>query len=141
MYLLDTNILSELMRPKPNRDVIRWLDQQFSNDLYISSITIAEIHLGIALLPDGKRKKTLRLAADFALQDFAENQLNFSEKSAVEYANIVAKRIKVGRPISVEDAQIASIALANKANLVTRNVNDFDRIDGLNIVNPFEQTQ
>ncbi|RTZ66941.1 MAG: VapC toxin family PIN domain ribonuclease [Aquificaceae bacterium] len=138
MYLLDTNILSELMRPTPNRGVINWLDQQFSNDLYISSITIAEIHLGIALLPDGKRRKTLKLAADLALQDFAENQLDFSEQSAIEYANIVAKRTKGGRPINVEDAQIASIALVNKANLVTRNVNDFDLIDGLNIINPFD---
>ena len=141
MYLLDTNILSELMRPRPNLDVINWLDNQFANELYISSITIAEIYLGIALLADGKRKKALTLAADSALNDFTVNQLDFTEKSALIYADIVSKRTKMGRPISVEDAQIAAIALSNKTVLVTRNVNDFDLIDGLNIVNPFSQRQ
>ena len=137
MYLLDTNILSELMRPRPNMDVVNWLDNQFANELYISSITIAEIHLGIALLADGKRKKALTLAADSALKDFTVNQLDFTEKSALIYADIVSKRTKMGRPISVEDAQIAAIALSNKTVLVTRNINDFDSIDGLDIFNPF----
>lgn len=139
MYLLDTNILSELMRPKPNMDVVNWLDNQFANELYISTITIAEIYLGIALLPDGKRKSAFMRAADFTLKDFSTNQLDFTEKSAFKYADIVSKRTKVGRPISIEDAQIAAIALTNNVVLVTRNVNDFDLIDGLDIVNPFLQ--
>ena len=138
MYLLDTNILSELMRPRPNLDVINWLDNQFANELYISSITIAEIYLGIALLADGKRKKALTLAADATLKDFATNQLDFTKKSALIYADIVSKRTKMGKPISVEDAQIAAITLSNKAVLVTRNINDFDSIDGLDIFNPFQ---
>ena len=137
MYLLDTNILSELMRPQPNRGVVNWLDNQFTNELYISTITIAEIHLGIALLPEGKRKKTLLLAGEFTLKSFKSKRLDFTEKTALTYANLVAKRRRLGRPISSEDAQIAAISLSNNAVLVTRNVNDFDLIDGLEILNPF----
>lgn len=126
------------MRPKPNKAVLNWLDNQFVDDLYISTITIAEIRLGIALLPSGKRQNELMLAADYTVKDFVGNQLDFTEKSAYAYATIVAKRTRIGRPISIEDAQIAAIASANEAILVTRNVNDFDLIECLEVVNPFE---
>ena len=138
--MLDTNILSEVMRLKPDKTVLHWLDDQFADDLYIASITIAKIHLGIALLPDGKRKKELTLAANYTIKDFASNKLDFTEKSALEYAGIVAERTRADRPISVEDAQIAAIALANNAVLVTRNINDFDLLDGLEVINPFSSS-
>ena len=136
-YLLDTNILSELMRMKPDHHVLDWIDNQLADELYISTITIAEIYLGIALLPEGKRKKALTQAARETMADFADNQLGFTEKSALEYADIVAKRTRAGRPISVEDAQIAVITRENHAMIVTRNINDFDLI-GVDRVNPFE---
>ncbi len=136
-YLLDTNILSELMRMKPDHHVLDWIDNQLADELYISTITIAEIYLGIALLPEGKRKKALTQAARETMADFADNQLDFTEKSALEYADIVAKRTRAGRPISVEDAQIAAITRENHAIIVTRNINDFDLI-GVDRVNPFE---
>lgn len=136
-YLLDTNILSELMRMKPDHHVLDWIDNQLADELYISTITIAEIYLGIALLPEGKRKKALTQAARETMADFADNQLDFTEKSALEYADIVAKRTRAGRPISVEDAQIAVITRENHAMIVTRNINDFDLI-GVDRVNPFE---
>ena len=137
MYLLDTNILSELMRINPNQDVIHWLDNQFVDDLAISSITIAEIRLGIALLPEGKRKQALSQAANHMFTDFAKNLRSFEADAAAYYAEIVAKRTKIGRPISVEDAQIAAIARVANAVLVTRNVVDFEKIEGLEVYNPF----
>ena len=136
MYLLDTNILSELMRLYPNSNVLDWVDNQYTEDLYISSITIAEIFLGIALLPEGKRKNALTLAAKDTLTDFTDKQLDFTPKAALEYADIVATRTRYGRPISIEDAQIAAIARANSASVVTRNVDDFKET-GVEIINPF----
>ena len=136
MYILDTNILSELMRPCPNNNVLNWLDNQYIEDLYISSISIAEIYLGIALLPEGQRKVALTLAANDALIAFSNKPLDFTQKAAREYADIVASRTRLGRPISVEDAQIAAIVRANNASVVTRNVNDFEAIN-VTIINPF----
>ena len=136
MHILDTNILSELMRSRPNNNVLDWLDNQYIDDLYISSITIAEIYLGIALLPDGKRKTALTRAANDTLIDFTDKQLDFTPKAALEYADIVASRTRSGKPISVEDAQIAAIARVNNASVVTRNINDFEAI-GVEIINPF----
>lgn len=137
MYILDTNILSELMRSRPNDNVLDWLDNQYIEDLYISSITIAEIYLGIALLPEGKRKTALIQAANDTLTDFTDKQLDFTPKAALEYADIVASRTQSGKPISVEDAQIAAIARANNTSVVTRNVNDFEGIK-VEIINPFD---
>ena len=137
MYLLDTNILSELMRPQVNPNVIDWLDNQQEGDLYISSITIAEIKLGIALLPEGKKRNLLTGAADYMLQNFADRLLDFDALSAEKYASIVADCTKMGRPISVEDAQIAAISQVHQYVLVTRNVRDFAMIDLLDIYNPF----
>lgn len=137
MFLLDTNILSELMRPKPSPQVIEWMDKQPVEDLTISSITVAEIRLGIALLPDGKRKSLLAGLAEEMLQEFVDNQLNFDNSAASEYAKIVSHCSKNGRAISTEDAQIASIARVYNAVLVTRNIRDFDMIENLELLNPF----
>lgn len=90
MYLLDTNILSELMRQQPNPQVLEWLDQQDVESMAISSITIAEIKLGIALLPNGKRKSLLAKLATEMFQEFAGNQYSFNTKCTDFYADIVA---------------------------------------------------
>lgn len=137
MYLLDTNILSELMRSQVNANVINWLDDKLEADLYISSITIAEIKLGIALLPSGKKRNLLAEAAHYVLQEFADRQLDFDAQSAEKYATIVAHCTQSGRPISVEDAQIAAISQVHQCILVTRNIRDFEIIDDLDIYNPF----
>ena len=117
---------------------MEWLDRQFTRDLFISTITLAEIRLGIALLANGKRKRLLTQAATETLQEFSSTTLNFDEKSAELYAIIVVECTKSGRPISVEDAQIAAISIANKLTLVTRNVADFEVIGNIEIFNPFE---
>jgi len=138
MILLDTNILSEVMRPAPEPRVLRWLDAQPDGDVWISAVTVAEILLGVELLPDGKRRELLSgLAQRMFEEDFAERCLPFDGLAAGEYAAIMAGRTRQGSPISVEDAQIAAIARAGRLTLATRNTRDFAGIKGLALVNPW----
>ncbi len=138
MYLLDTNIISELMRQKANQNVIKWLDNKPVSELLISLITVAEIKLGVALLPEGKRKMQLKALADEMLQEFGNNCRSFDFSTASIYSEIVASCIKQGRAISTENAQIAAICKYNKATLVTRNIRDFEMITELELHNPFD---
>lgn len=138
--LLDTNVLSELMRAQPATAVLAWFARQTEHTFFISSITQAEILLGIALLPAGRRKDALANAAEKMLaEEFAGYTLAFDEHSAAEYADIVATRTRDGQPISTEDAQIAAIARAHALPLATRNTKDFEGIAGLSILNPWEK--
>ncbi len=137
MILLDTNVLSELMRPAPDQRVIKWLDARLAADIFICAVTRAEIELGILVLPDGERKNEFTLAANEMFSDFSGRCLSFDTVAAAKYAELAARRKKKGRPISVEDAQIAAIALANGSTLATRNEKGFEEIPGLNIINPW----
>lgn len=138
MILLDTNVLSEFMRPQPAMQVVAWLYEQPAGEVWISAISRAEIELGLALMPPGKRQAALARAAGAMFdEDFAGRCLPFDEAAAVHYARIVSARMQAGRPISVEDAQIAAIALARGMVLATRNTADFERIEGLDLVNPW----
>jgi len=141
MILLDTNIISELMRPKPNSAVIEWLDEQFSHELFLPAIVKAEIEMGIAILDDGKRKRALLQAAELIFMSFTNRCLPFDGETATHYAKIIAFTKKQGRPMSVEDAQIAAIAIQNSALLATRNINDFDFLGNLDLVNPWFYTE
>ena len=123
--LLDTNVLSECMRPRPAMQVLAWLDAHHPYSLYTSAVSRAEIELGLALIE----------------VDFAGRCLPFNDQAASHYARLVAARTSMGRPISVEDAQIAAIALAHGMLLVTRNTADFERIEGLEVVNPWGEQQ
>lgn len=139
MILLDTNVISELMRPKPDAVVVEWLDRQKDQSVWICSITQAEILMGLALMQDGKRQHGLmHVAAAMFDEDFAKRCLPFDSEAAGHYANIVAERTRQGSPISVEDAQIASIARANGLSIATRNVKDFANILGLVVLNPWQ---
>lgn len=138
MILLDTNVLSELMRSAPEPKVLRWLDATPAEDVWISAVTVGEIRLGIALLPEGQRKELLTdLAEAMFDEDFADRCLSFDCAAAVHYGSIVANRTRQGRPVSVEDGQIAAIALTAGLTLATRNTRDFTEIDGLIVVNPW----
>lgn len=139
MILLDTNILSELMRVEVSTRVIAWLDLQAAANLFICAITRAEIELGLRLLPDGKRKDQLTQAALEMFDEFAGRCLPFEESSAIHYARLVAHRQKSGRPISVEDAQISAIALTHGMKLATRNTKDFTSIEELDLINPWKK--
>jgi predicted nucleic acid-binding protein len=139
MILLDTNVVSEMMRKSPEPRVIKWLDTLQESYIWISSITMAEIRLGIALLPNGKRKTLLfEIAEQMFAEDFANQCLPFDCEAARNYSQIVADRQCQGRPISVEDAQIASIALTGSMTLSTRNIKDFHGIPNLKIINPWK---
>jgi hypothetical protein len=139
MILLDTNVLSELMKGSPNRRVLGWMDHHPPRDLWVSFISQAEIMLGIALLPSGKRQDALALAAaTMFAEDFSERCLPFDHAAASHYAQLVAHRTRLGLPISTEDAQIAAIALSHGLQLATRNVKDFGELPGLSVLNPWE---
>jgi predicted nucleic acid-binding protein len=121
VIVLDTNVLSELMRPKPSAQVVAWIAQQPLADLYTTAITEAEIFYGIELLAKGKRRDGLLAAAEgMFTEDFAGRVL-----AAHYFARIAADRRALGRPISHADAQIASIARAHGAKLATGNGPDF----------------
>jgi hypothetical protein len=140
MILLDTNVVSELMRHTPDLSVIEWIDLQPGYRLYISAVTRAEIELGIAILPEGRRKQSLQEAVVRMFGEFHGRCLAFDELAASWYASLVSTRMRAGRPISVEDAQIAAMALASGFVLATRNISDFEGIDGLSMVNPWSST-
>lgn len=136
--VLDTNVLSELMRPQPDARVVAWFDRNAEAAFFITAITRAEILLGIDLLPTGRRKDALAEASRKMFdQEFAGRSLPFDDQAADIYARVVADRTRAGLPISTEDAQIAAISLKQGLPLATRNVKDFDNIAGLRIVDPW----
>ncbi len=138
MILIDTNVLSEFMRPNPSREVVAWFDARPAQELFTCAVVRAEIELGLALMPEGRRREALSVAVRAMFdKDFAGRCLPFDEEAATHYARIVAHRTRLGRPITVEDAQIAATALANRMVLATRNARDYDHIEGLRIVNPW----
>lgn len=141
MILLDTNILSELMRPVPEKGVEQWLADQPDASVFISAITEAELRYGVALLPDGKRRSALAaVIEDMLAEDFTSRILPFDSAAAVAFAEIAAARRQAGRPIAQADAQIAAIARSRGATLATRNVPDFEGCE-INVVNPWTRTQ
>ena len=138
MIVLDTNVLSELMRPAPSERVVRWVAGQPTTSLYTTSITQAEILHGIMLLPSGRRRSALESAAGAMFsEDFGGRVLPFGSEAALTYARIAVQRRRAGRPISHFDAQIAAIARSAGAAIATRNVADYDAC-GVEIINPWD---
>ena len=137
MILLDTNVLSELMRAKPDHQVLAWVDAQPANQLVICSITVAEILYGIARMPDGKRKQgLLGIASAMFDEDFAGNILPFDSDAAVYYAEIAAESEARGRVVDMADTQIAAIGRLHDAVIATRNVRHFESL-GVSQVDPW----
>ena len=138
MIVLDTNVISELLRVEPSPQVARWIVSQPASELYTTAVTEAEIRVGVTTMPTGKRKAQLQATVDQTLaQVFAGRILAFDSVAAVVYAEISANRRAIGRPISQFDAQIAAIARANGAEaIVTRNVDDFANV-GVEIIDPW----
>jgi predicted nucleic acid-binding protein len=138
MIILDTNIISEMMRPFPNTRVISWLDQQGVTQLFITAITIAEISYGINMLPKGKRRSFLENAFNKVLKEaFMHRTLLFDDPAAHFYGKIMSERKKSGRPMSISDGQIAAIARVHEGAIATRNMHDFENC-GLRLLNPFD---
>jgi predicted nucleic acid-binding protein len=137
MIVLDTNVVSELMKPRPAESVVQWLATLPTTSVYTTSITQAEILHGLLLLPLGRRRDGLEQAATAMFrEDFAGRILGFSSDAALPYALIASERRRAGRPISHFDAQIAAIARTTGAALATRNVPDFDGC-GLKLIDPW----
>jgi predicted nucleic acid-binding protein len=137
MIILDTNILSELMRPSPATAVVGWIAAQPLPSLFTTTITQAEILYGLALLPLGRRRTSLMTATvQIFDEDFSGRLLAFDSAAAQAFATITAARRQLGRPISSFDAQIAAIALSRRATVATRNTRDFAEC-GLTLINPW----
>lgn len=136
MILLDTNVLSELMKPAPDDRVRHWLDRQRRADVGTSAVVVAELAAGVAALPEGRRRILLQDALDLAFESLKGRVLPFGFGAAIEYGRVLATRSRAGRPISVFDAQIAATAIHARATLATRNVRDFDGL-GVHLVDPW----
>jgi len=137
MVVLDTNVVSELMKGEPSASVITWVRQQPVAELFTTSITEAEIFYGIELLPAGKRREALVEAAEGAFaEDFAGRILVFDSAAARAFARLAANFRRTGHPRTQADTQIAAIALTRGAKVATRNVAHF-RDCGIDLVNPW----
>ena len=138
MILLDTNVISEPQRQKPNASVIDWIDAQALETLYLSAITVAELRAGIALMPVGKRRDSLHESLEKRLLPmFANRVLSFDMACTKAYAELLAKSRAAGLAVETADAFIAAVALANGFTIATRDPRPFEAA-GLNVINPWE---
>ena len=141
MILLDTNVVSEPMRSKPDRNVLAWLDAQAAESLYLTTVSLAELLLGIASLPAGKRRKVLGAALDeqiIAL--FGERIVAFDIGGADAYPEIVTRARRHGYSIAIADAQIAAIAASRQFSVASRDEAPF-RAAGVPVINPWTATR
>jgi predicted nucleic acid-binding protein len=137
MILLDTNVLSEAMNPRPDPGVMAWIDAQNPDGLWTCTIVVAEVLSGVDLMPAGKRQEQLRERAEYMFSAlFADRIFAFDQLAARAYGTILRTRKAIGRPIDEMDALIAATALANDATLATRNIPDFE-LCGIRLVNPW----
>jgi hypothetical protein len=136
VIILDTNIVSELMKQSPEPSVERWVLSR-TTDLFTTSITLAEVFYGVERLPAGRRKDKIRVTASTIFGAFKEHVLPFDVPAAMHYSIIVDGRDRIGQPIDGFDAQIAAICRTNDAVLATRNVKDF-RETGVDLIDPWQ---
>lgn len=136
MIVVDTNVVSELMRSDPDERVVAWVTGIDGRDLFTTAITLGEIGFGLERLPDGARKRRLVGIADQVFTAFHDRVLAFDAAAAQRYGGVVASRERSGHPISIADAQIAAICLCHDATLATRNTDDF-AMPALDVVDPW----
>ena len=137
MIVLDTNVVSELMRAEPAGTVVEWVDRLPPVDVFLTAVTVAELLYGIERLPAGRRRRDLAERVDGMLsEDFEHRVLSFDETAAAHFADIVVRRERAGRPINAADAQMAAICRSHGATLATRNVDDFAET-GITVTNPW----
>ncbi|MDQ0302483.1 type II toxin-antitoxin system VapC family toxin [Ancylobacter polymorphus] len=136
MILLDTNVISEAMKPAPDDTVRAWFDEQAAETLYLSSVTIAELLFGIGALPTGKRKDRLTEALDGVMELFADRVLPFDVAAARRYADLAVKARKAGKGFPTPDGYIAAIAASRGFTVATRDTSAFDAA-GVAVINPW----
>ncbi len=138
MLVLDTNVISELMQPSPDEQVLRWMDRQPARSIWTTSITLYELRAGILSMPAGKRRTQLSEFLEQWTEQVLERRiLNFDSEGAERAAELTAARKTKGRPVDSRDTMIAGIVLANHATLATRNTKRFEDIAKW-VVNPWE---
>ena len=135
-YLVDTNIYSEPVKPKPESKVVEWL-RKHERELYVSTVTIGEIRRGIERLPDGKRKDQLRAWLQSICECMKGRVLSYNISTAHVWGQLKAKWDKAGVSVPSLDSQIAATAQRHGLTVVTRNTSDFDKT-GVKVLNPFE---
>jgi len=141
MFVLDTNVASELMRPAPSTAVTKWIADRNAKELFLTAVSEAELRYGIAIMPAGRRRNALEAAMTRWLnQRFGKRVLPFDSAAARAYAKIAADRRHAGRPISEADCRIAAISRSNGAVLVTRNVRDFESA-GIALIDPWSDSR
>jgi len=139
MIILDTNVISALMRSQPDNAAVTWLDRQAAESISTTSITVFEIRFGIEMLLPGRRRKRLEdLFEQSLVEDFQDRILPFDQDAAREAAALAAQRQRDGRPAGLRDTQIAGIALARRATLATRNVRHFQGLD-VEVIDPWKR--
>lgn len=134
MIVIDTNIVSEMMRDKPDERVTAWIEK--AGPLHTTAVTLAEVDYGIARLPEGSRRDRLAATAAVVFADFDDVVLPFDARAARRYGGLVSGSERIGRPISTADAQIAAICASRQATLATRNTADFEAT-GISVLNPW----
>jgi len=138
MIILDTNVLSALMRHEPDLAIVTWLDRQPRESMWTSSVTIMEIRFGLETMAQGRRRKTLVEAFERLIDEGIEHRVaDFDRRAAEHAAALMVARKSVGKPGDLRDTMIAGIALARQAALATRNVKHFE-VAGLELVNPWD---
>jgi predicted nucleic acid-binding protein len=137
VILLDTNVVSEPLKPRPQPAVLRWLNEQVPELLYLPAIVAAELYYGWSIMPDGRRKGLRRDLIDETLAQFEGRIVPFDLDAAVAYGQLMAATRAAGSALPVLDGQIAAIAVAHGASLATRNVRHFEAT-GIALVNPWE---
>jgi predicted nucleic acid-binding protein len=137
MIILDTNVLSAMVQPRPDDHVVVWLDKQARSSMWITSVTIFEIQFGLQILPVGKKRSLLIRAFESVLTDDIGRRVAPFDTAAAQYSgDLMASRHKEGRPVELRDTMIAGIALACHATLATRNVLHFEDLS-VPVVNPW----
>jgi toxin FitB len=136
MLVLDTNVISEILRPEPHKSVVAWFESQPKSQVFTTAVTYAEILYGVSLLPKGRQKLIAAVELIFE-EDLANRILGFDAPCAAHFGDIAATRRLAGRPINQLDAMIAAIARLHGAKLVTRNAPDFDEC-GVDVINPWD---
>ena len=138
MIVLDTNILSALMRKVPETPVVKWLDAQPAASVWITAVTLMEIRFGLLTMPKGRRQNALISAFELMLKTMIEGRIaSFDAEAGIHAADLMAQRKRKGRPVEVRDTIIAGIVLANRGTLATRNTQHFADLP-LTVINPWE---
>jgi predicted nucleic acid-binding protein len=140
MIIIDTNVVAELMKASPAGEVVSWMNDQEASTLFLTTITLGEIGYGLEILSRGKRRLQLEQGFERVIAEaFTGRILAFDEEAARLYGVLMGRRTAIGRPLSILDGQIASIACARGCAVATRNIRDFVEC-GVDVLNPFELT-